>query len=144
MKQRDNPRPDSLVSAINSKADMIKEKLGSSLKSKVPPVGFDKRNPKPLVAKSCTLPQVLQPEATKPFQHPFLSEELGGSMLNLSQIYSTDKAPRKGTEGASTPNVHIERFLDGFRESGSVTPEVRDDDDRIKLILQIVYLSICR
>ena len=117
MKQRDNTnRSNGAGIDVNSKLDSARGK--SSMRSKAPPVGVDKRNPKALVAKNFILPEVLQAEhAIKPVQHPFLSAELGGNMLNLNHVYASDKSAKKAVKVESNHHVHIDRFLDSFREA---------------------------
>lgn len=117
MKQRDNAtRSNGTGIDVNSKLDLARGK--TSMRSKAPPVGVDQRNPKALVAKNFMLPEVLQAEhAVKPVQHPFLSAELGGNMLNLNHVYATDKSTKKVAKVESNHHVHIDRFLDSFREA---------------------------
>lgn len=117
VKQRDNTTL-SNVTAINVNSEIVAGKGKSSMRSKAPPVGIDKKHPKALVAKNFILPEVLQPEhAVRSAQHPFLSAELGGNTLNLNHVYNSDKASKKVMKDESNHHVHIDRFLDGFREA---------------------------
>ena len=79
---------------------------------KGPPVGYDKRNPnqKPLASKSFILPNLLADVSSKHNQHPFFSEELGGNMLNLNQIFNgtgSDKNQKKITACQSAPHISM-------------------------------------
>lgn len=118
MKQRDNSRPSTEAYEFDNKLEKLKANMPTKMK-KGPPVGYDKRNPnqKPLASKSFILPNLLAGVTSKQNQHPFFSEELGGNMLNLNQIFNgtgSDKNQKKITGCQSAP--HIEMPGDSLRE----------------------------
>ena len=140
MKQRDNPtRPAAMnaVSDITSKGDKARSNILQ--KNKIPPVGFDKRNPKPLLARNFLLPTVLQADVPNKLQHPFLSSELGGNMLNLNHIYNNEKGfVRRTGRANSNPHIHIENFLHGFRELSAPLLPI---NSQVKLFSLTIFFS---
>ena len=100
-----------------SKAEKLKSIMTSKSK-KAPPAGYDRRNPhqKPLVARSFVSSLLPTDPLVKVPVHPFLSIELGGSMLNLNQIFSSsDKKERKVQTSQSEPM--LERILNPNEET---------------------------
>jgi hypothetical protein len=116
MKQRDNSRRITEPNEFDNKLEKLKANMPTKIK-KGPPVGYDKRNPnqKPLASKSFILPNLLADVSSKQNQHPFFSEELGGNMLNLNQIFNGNGSDKKKITGSQSA-PHIEMPGDSLRE----------------------------